>query len=138
MDADLIKSLIQAAAKEQEQEDADPSLHTGHQQAEGAEEGQEETNLGEEYKTWKKHSPYLYDLVVTHALEWPSLTCQWLPDRLPALRPGVSEHHILLGTQTSDQDRDYLEIARVGLPVANAESGSADSGTETEDHAEGW
>lgn len=28
---------------------------------------------------WKKNSPFLYDLVVTHALEWPSLTCQWLP-----------------------------------------------------------
>jgi hypothetical protein len=22
----------------------------------------------------------LYDLVMTHALEWPSLTVQWLPD----------------------------------------------------------
>ena len=23
---------------------------------------------------------FLYDLVMTHALEWPSLTAQWLPD----------------------------------------------------------
>ncbi len=30
---------------------------------------------------WKKNSPFLYDLVVTHALEWPSLTCQWFPDK---------------------------------------------------------
>lgn len=35
----------------------------------------------EEYKIWKKNSPYLYDLVVTHALEWPTLTCQWFPDQ---------------------------------------------------------
>lgn len=35
----------------------------------------------EEYKLWKKNSPYLYDLVVTHALEWPTLTCQWFPDQ---------------------------------------------------------
>jgi hypothetical protein len=28
----------------------------------------------------KKNAPYLYDLVVTHALDWPSLTCQWFPD----------------------------------------------------------
>jgi hypothetical protein len=28
---------------------------------------------------WKKNTPFLYDLVVTHALEWPSLTVQWLP-----------------------------------------------------------
>lgn len=30
---------------------------------------------------WKKNTPFLYDLVVTHALEWPSLTVQWLPDK---------------------------------------------------------
>uniref|UniRef100_A0A8C8VTB2 Histone-binding protein RBBP4-like N-terminal domain-containing protein n=1 Tax=Peromyscus maniculatus bairdii TaxID=230844 RepID=A0A8C8VTB2_PERMB len=27
-----------------------------------------------------KNTPFLYDLVMTHALEWPSLTAQWLPD----------------------------------------------------------
>jgi histone-binding protein RBBP4 len=26
-------------------------------------------------------SPFLYDLVVTHALEWPTLTTQWFPDK---------------------------------------------------------
>lgn len=39
----------------------------------------EERIINEEYKIWKKNTPYLYDLVITHALEWPSLTCQWLP-----------------------------------------------------------
>lgn len=29
----------------------------------------------------KKNAPYLYDLVITHALDWPTLTCQWLPDK---------------------------------------------------------
>ena len=33
--------------------------------------------VSEEYKIWKKNTPFLYDLVVTHALEWPSLTVQW-------------------------------------------------------------
>lgn len=28
----------------------------------------------------EKNTPFLYDLVMTHALEWPSLTVQWLPD----------------------------------------------------------
>ena len=39
-----------------------------------------EKTINEEYKIWKKNAPYLYDLVVTHALEWPTLTCQWFPD----------------------------------------------------------
>jgi hypothetical protein len=37
----------------------------------------EERLVSEEYKIWKKNTPFLYDLVVTHALEWPSLTVQW-------------------------------------------------------------
>uniref|UniRef100_A0AAY4AIA9 Histone-binding protein RBBP4-like N-terminal domain-containing protein n=1 Tax=Denticeps clupeoides TaxID=299321 RepID=A0AAY4AIA9_9TELE len=40
----------------------------------------EERVINEEYKIWKKNTPFLYDLVMTHALEWPSLTTQWLPD----------------------------------------------------------
>jgi histone-binding protein RBBP4 len=39
--------------------------------------------VNEEYKVWKKNAPFLYDLVLTHALEWPSLTVQWIPDTLP-------------------------------------------------------
>ena len=34
--------------------------------------------MNEEYKIWKKNTPFLYDLLITHALEWPSLTVQWL------------------------------------------------------------
>ena len=43
-------------------------------------EAVEERVINEEYKIWKKNTPFLYDLVMTHALEWPSLTVQWLPD----------------------------------------------------------
>jgi len=41
----------------------------------------EETIINEEYKIWKKNTSFLYDLVMTHALEWPSLTVQWLPGK---------------------------------------------------------
>ena len=40
----------------------------------------QEKRINEEYKIWKKNTPFLYDMVVTHALEWPSLTVEWLPD----------------------------------------------------------
>ena len=40
----------------------------------------EERLIDAEYKIWKKNTPYLYDFVLTHSLEWPSLTCQWLPN----------------------------------------------------------
>uniref|UniRef100_A0A4W2FZ02 Histone-binding protein RBBP4-like N-terminal domain-containing protein n=1 Tax=Bos indicus x Bos taurus TaxID=30522 RepID=A0A4W2FZ02_BOBOX len=40
----------------------------------------EECVINEKYKIWKKNTPFLYNLVMTYALEWPSLTAQWLPD----------------------------------------------------------
>lgn len=39
--------------------------------------------INEEYKIWKKNSPFLYDVMYGRALEWPSLTAQWLPDKKP-------------------------------------------------------
>ncbi len=41
----------------------------------------EEKRINEDYKIWKKNAPFLYDVVLTHALDWPSLTVQWLPGK---------------------------------------------------------
>lgn len=73
----------------------------------------------EEYKIWKKNAPFLYDLIVTHALEWPSLTCQWFPDRERPAGKGYEQHRLLLGTHTSGQDQNYLQIAHVQLPTTS-------------------
>lgn len=48
----------------------------------------DEKQINEEYKIWKKNSPFLYDFVLTHALEWPSLTVDWLPFREECARRG--------------------------------------------------
>lgn len=69
--------------------------------------------LEEEYKVWKKNSPFLYDLVITHALEWPSLTTQWLPEVRRTSDREVCEHKLILGTQSDGQDPNYLMIAEV-------------------------
>ena len=44
-------------------------------------ERMEEKIVNEEYKTWKKNAPFLYDMLLSKALEWPTLTTQWLPDK---------------------------------------------------------
>ena len=44
-------------------------------------EQMQEKIINEEYKTWKKNAPFLYDLMLSTALEWPTLTTQWLPDK---------------------------------------------------------
>ncbi|TSK31411.1 Histone-binding protein RBBP4 [Bagarius yarrelli] len=75
----------------------------------------EERVINEEYKIWKKNTPFLYDLVMTHALEWPSLTAQWLPDVTRPEGKDYSVHRLVLGTHTSDE-QNHLVIASVQLP----------------------
>lgn len=78
-------------------------------------------SVNEEYKIWKKNSPFLYDLVITHALEWPSLTTQWFPDRESPADKDYTVHRMLIGTHTSDNDNNYVQIATVHLPKPSTE-----------------
>ena len=78
----------------------------------------EERAISEDYKIWKKNTPFLYDMVMTHALEWPSLTVQWLPYKQ---QPNESTsdyvtHRLILGTHTSDE-QNHLVIAKLQLPT---------------------
>ncbi|XP_068036089.1 histone-binding protein RBBP7 isoform X3 [Anomalospiza imberbis] len=75
----------------------------------------EERVISEEYKIWKKNTPFLYDLVMTHALEWPSLTVQWLPDVSRPEGKDYALHWLILGTHTSDE-QNHLVVAGVRIP----------------------
>lgn len=82
-----------------------------------------ERMVNEEYKLWKKNTPFLYDLVITHALEWPSLTVQWLPPSCKQQQDIIKDDDIdhpntqmvILGTHTSDNEPNYLILAEVQL-----------------------
>uniref|UniRef100_A0A1I8A0V8 Probable histone-binding protein lin-53 n=1 Tax=Steinernema glaseri TaxID=37863 RepID=A0A1I8A0V8_9BILA len=78
-------------------------------------EDNEERLINEEYKIWKKNTPFLYDMVMTHALEWPSLTVQWLPDVQRNEGADYTTHRLILGTHTSDE-QNHLVIAKLLLP----------------------
>ncbi|EHB18316.1 Histone-binding protein RBBP4 [Heterocephalus glaber] len=76
--------------------------------------------LKEEYKIWKKNTPLLYGLVMTHALEWPGLTAQWLPDVTRPEGKDFSIPRLVLGTHTSDE-QNHLVTASVQLPNHDAQ-----------------
>ncbi|XP_064963847.1 WD-40 repeat-containing protein MSI1-like [Musa acuminata AAA Group] len=77
--------------------------------------------INEEYKIWKKNTPFLYDMLISHALEWPSLTVQWLPGREEPAGKDYSVQKMILGTHTSDDEPNYLMLAEVRLPLEDAE-----------------
>jgi len=75
--------------------------------------------INEEYKRWKKNTPFLYDLVVAKALDWPSLTVEWFP-HVHRTEGAYSVQGLLMGTHTSNDDDDeqnYLLVAECHLPI---------------------
>ncbi|KAJ3765909.1 histone-binding protein RBBP4 or subunit C of CAF1 complex-domain-containing protein [Lentinula raphanica] len=74
--------------------------------------------INKEYTVWKQYANYLYDTVITHVLDWPSLTCQWFPNKRTPPGKDYTIHRLLLGTHTSGQDQEYLQIATVFVPSA--------------------
>lgn len=93
-----------------------PSQPQQPEQDEDEQRIQEQKKINEEYKVWKKNAVFLYDTVISHALEWPTLTCQWFPD--VERHPGKAHetHRLLIGTHTSDAASNYLQIAEVQVP----------------------
>lgn len=71
----------------------------------------------EEFSVWRKNTPFLYDLIISHALEWPSLTVQWLPSLPSPDGDGTfAGHKLILGTHTADDVPNFLIVANVHLP----------------------
>ena len=86
------------------------------------EESAEERIIDEEYKIWKKNVPFLYDSVMTHALEWPSLTVQWMPTSSTFTdQEGqvFKKHRMVIGTHTSSNEQNHVIVASVSLPADN-------------------
>ena len=72
--------------------------------------------INEEYNIWKKNAVFLYDIIYSRALEWPTLTTQWLPDVQSMPDKNFSTHRLLIGTHTSSEAQNYLQIAQISLP----------------------
>ncbi|XP_063727719.1 chromatin assembly factor 1 p55 subunit-like [Symsagittifera roscoffensis] len=73
----------------------------------------------EDFKVWKRNVPFLYDMVMAHALEWPSLTVQWMPDVNKTEHSDYTLHKMILGTHTTDE-QNHLLIANVKIPTEEA------------------
>jgi len=76
----------------------------------------EQKIVNEEYKVWKKNVPYLYDLLFSHTLQWPSLSVQWFPDVSRDEERARTTQRLLLSTHTSGSDEECVMIAKLDFP----------------------
>lgn len=80
----------------------------------------EEQQLGEkivneEFKIWKKTVPLLYDTIHTHALDFLSLSLQWLPDYEVNEDKNSIKVKFLFGTNSSLNSQDYLKLGSLSV-----------------------
>lgn len=84
----------------------------------------EQTLLSEEaneadisHHVWRKNSPWLYDTLLYHILELPSLTCQFLPVDENNNQSTLRTQKVVIGTQTSPtEDINHLMIVKLKTP----------------------
>lgn len=82
----------------------------------------------EEYRIWKKNTPFLYDYISTYTLLWPSMTVQFFPDleypidtfqnddastNKTGLQHDILYQRLLLGSFTSGQAVDKISILQL-------------------------
>ena len=79
---------------------------------------EEELEQEDEYKNWKKNAPYLYDVLITWGLDWPSLCVNWIPEVEYIRQSSYYKQKLILGTHTSGQEVEYLMIAKAQLPLS--------------------
>ena len=61
----------------------------------------------------------MYDLVITHMLEWASLSVEWLPIFEVAEDPDLRIHNLILGTDSPEGDKNYMLIAKVNFQTCS-------------------
>lgn len=77
---------------------------------------QSESNLiDEEFKIWKKNVKYMYDLVFTQALKWPSTSIQWFPE-IERENNCATKQRVLLSTFTSQMETENILIGCFTFP----------------------
>ncbi|KAK1443295.1 WD40/YVTN repeat domain containing superfamily protein [Babesia gibsoni] len=86
----------------------DPSVETG------KEPKDEEYD---DYFVWRRNAPFIYDSLMVHRLDWPSLAVNFIPDTCHRSKGGFTSHKVIIGTHTSGEEVDYVIIGEVRLPA---------------------
>ena len=79
---------------------------------------EEEADIENEHKIWKKNAPYLYDVLITWGLDWPSLCVNWTTKIDYQKDSPIYIQKMILGTFSSGQEDDYLMIVNAHLPIS--------------------
>lgn len=78
--------------------------------------------INEEYRHWKKNAPYLYDMVVSHSLVWPSLSVQFFPDVIKDTENSTITQRLLITSHSDCEEDNCINILTVCIPSTTFEN----------------
>lgn len=96
-----------------------------------------EISIQEEYQLWRKNCHLMYGFVSETGLTWPSLTIQWLPTSIARENKKSFKQRLLLGTNTSGNETDYLKIAETVIPGSLIDDQESEVQAQQQEGAEG-
>jgi hypothetical protein len=73
--------------------------------------------INQEYKIWKKESPYCYDFMLLHSVDWPTFTFQWLPEF--EVHDDSTSYYAIIASSSADIEQCQLQKIRVEFPNDN-------------------
>eukprot|EP00890_Picochlorum_soloecismus_P001888 jgi/Picsp_1/26/NSC_00026-R1_wd repeat protein len=76
--------------------------------SEGNQTGARGHNVSQQYDSWKRLVPYLYDCFMNHHLTWPSLSCRWGPKVIDSGR--LLKQKLYLSEQTDGSEPNKLVL----------------------------
>lgn len=76
----------------------------------------ENNEIDQDYFIWKKHTPFLYDVLFTKCLTWPSLCVTWFKTEKNDSKYLFTNQNLLIGTQTSDVEMNQLIFEKIKYP----------------------
>jgi len=89
---------------------------------ENVDDVEEDKLIMEDYKIWKKNTPFLYDFVLNNGLEWPSLTVDWINRKRTRQGADWNAFRLILGTHTSENYQNHVIIGEVRIPELTKET----------------
>lgn len=71
----------------------------------------------QKYQLWMDNRVYMYDHLIVHKLNHPSLSIQWLPGQIEGVHPTNYANRLVLGTfNESEGAKNFLKLYSVDLP----------------------
>lgn len=121
--AEIMKSMQGGATAEQNNEESD-------------QENLDEDEMDDEqkYKNWLANRQFLYDHVVVHKVDHPTLSIQWLPDSIESDNLVNVKNKLVAGTFFQEGEQNFLNVYNVILPKFK---GFVDLGSVTQPQTNG-